>query len=541
MRLRASVVNPGFWFAAALAGAGLLAGCGGGGNGVSYANAQPAVYGGATASPTPSVAPTSESTTITVTTSGGTASLGGISNGTSNILSAVNVTFPALTSAGTASLSLTGAVPASEPTPDARGLPRRFALGSTVTTLAYLTITFAQNDTMTSSPSFTFTLPYNVALQFGSNAYVAVYSAALTSGWNVFSGPAIVGSSNALTFNSTPLASPLAMQANVAYTFAIVTSGTETLLPSPTPSPLGTGGISGTQIDHITGIGATFDSAGDMSESESGNLHTYQVIYKPVPQQPWVLTPSLDTAYTYFGYPTIHMELDATGPSPSPLPTEYQNDKVNLTIGTFPIPAPSTASSSTNDLWEGFDVAFDPSTQIPGVNVILAQWWQGVPFSPPVDLILKANDNYECYVEVRNDSTGGNPSATAYEIDAGSCAPTNSGGAIQWHQFLFHIRFGNQNDGLVEIWHNNMTTPVNQYTGNVGYIPGQCVYINGQSNDGCLGGGATPAPPADAPTPANDSTAYFGPYRPSDAHKIIMYITNVKFAKAQADADPTQP
>jgi hypothetical protein len=547
-RFQTSVRNPALWFIAALAAAGVLAGCGGGGGGSVPAPAGTYAYGGATASPTPSIAPTAQATSFAVTTSGGTAKLGGITNssGTSNLLTSVTVTLPAVNDAGLANVSVTAAAPSPVPAPDAR-LRKILSLGVTPTPFVYVALTFAQDETLGSAPGFTFSFPSTVNLPYGANAYIVMYSSSLPGGWAYASGPVTIGGSP-VTFNVSPMASPLLIPANTTYYFALVSTGTIALAtpsatPVPTPSPVGTGGLSGSQIDHITGLGATFDATGDMTETESGAQHTYDVIYKPVPQQSWVLTPSLSTVYTYFGYPTIHMELDPTGPSPSPLPTEYQNDKVNLTIGVAPIPSPSTAASSADDLWESFDFALDPKTNVPGQNVLLAQWWQGEPFSPPVDLILKANANYECFVDIRNNNTGGNPSAVPIDLDAGSCAPTDAGGNILWHQFRIHIRFGYENDGIVQVWHNNMTTPVINESGiDVGYVPGECVYIEGNVNNGCLSnGGATPAPPDVAPTPSNKMTAYFGPYRPSDPHTIIMYITNVKFAKDEDSADPTTP
>jgi hypothetical protein len=112
-----------------------------------------------------------------------------------------------------------------------------------------------------------------------------------------------------------------------------------------------------------------------------------------------------------------------------------------------------------------------------------------------------------------------------------------------WHQFLIHVRFGYEGDGMVQVWDNNVgsATPLAQYTGDVGYVPGQCVYIEGSASNGCLGNGSTPAPPDAAPTPSNKMTAYFGPYRPSDPNTVIMYITNVKFAADQNSANPSTP
>jgi Polysaccharide lyase len=273
---------------------------------------------------------------------------------------------------------------------------------------------------------------------------------------------------------------------------------------------------------HITGTG-TFDSAGNYYEDG----YEFPVIYKPIPQQSWVLTPWLSPSQTYLGYKALGYQLNATGPSPSPLPTDYENDKVETQLTTFAL--------DTN-VWEGFAVEF-PSTAVPGVNLIVAQFWQGSPFSPPVSLNMMANDNYECEVGIRNNQTGGNPDATINWIDVGECTPSGVNGGT-WHTFLFHIYADSNGNGIVQVWHNVPGTdpPTASYTGNVGYAAGQCVDINGSASQGCQN--ATPAP---APTAASVMTTYIGPYRPSDPNEAKMLFANIKFAYSEASADPTQP
>jgi hypothetical protein len=151
--------------------------------------------------------------------------------------------------------------------------------------------------------------------------------------------------------------------------------------------------------------------------------------------------------------------------------------------------------------------------------------------------VLKANDNYECEVAIRNNQTGGNPSAAVNWLDLGQCEPGGSNGGT-WHTFLIHIYADTGSNGLVQVWKDvtplPSASPTAQYTGPVGYVPGQCVQVNG--DQGC----ENPSP-SPAPTAASKFATYIGPYRPSDDHEVKAFYANVKFAYSEASADPTQP
>jgi hypothetical protein len=276
----------------------------------------------------------------------------------------------------------------------------------------------------------------------------------------------------------------------------------------PVPSP----GLSGSQLDHITGIGASFDSDGDLTEDGK----TYAAVYKGLPRPAWVrepwLSPSqIDPANGYHG---IGFELDATG---TPLaPTDGMNDKANLTLEAF---------ATGVDIWEGFDLELTKFAQ-PNVSLILAQWWQGSPYGPPVSLVEKADGAFACDVLIRNDQTGGNPGAPTLDLPLGTCSGDGS-----WHAFLFHIRAGFAGDGIVEVWKDKMVgPPLASYAGNVGYDPSACVYVNGQASQGCQGGNANA-----------ELTAFYGPYRPLDTVREQLFFANLKFAYDRASADPTAP
>jgi hypothetical protein len=272
---------------------------------------------------------------------------------------------------------------------------------------------------------------------------------------------------------------------------------------------------------HIEGTG-DFDSTGNYYEDG----YEFPVIYKPIPQQSWVITPWLSPSQTYLGYHALGYQLNASGPSPSPLPTDYEDDKAENQLTEFDL--------DTN-FWEGF--AFElPSTQVPGVNVILAQWWQGSPFSPPVSFELQANDNYACGLAIRNNATGGNPDAIPTWAPLGTCTPGSANGGT-WHTLLVHI-YADPTSGEVQAWMDvtpgPSTSPTVQVTGAIGYVPGDCVQVNG--DQGCQN--ATPSP---APTAASKYTTYIGPYRPSDENEVKIFFANIKIATSEASADPTKP
>jgi hypothetical protein len=271
---------------------------------------------------------------------------------------------------------------------------------------------------------------------------------------------------------------------------------------------------------HLTGTGY-FDTTGDYYEDG----YEFPVEYKPYPQQSWVITPWLSPSQTYLGYNALGYQLNPTGPAPSPMPSYYGLDKANNKLTEFDF---------DTDVWEGF--AFElPGTTVPNVNVILAQWWQGSPYSPPVSLILEeGNANYECQVVIRNNKSGGNPGATAAVLDLGSCDPGSPDGGT-WHTFVIHIYADTNSNGEVQAWLDTplKDAPTKQISGiNVGYIPGECVMVDGSS----------PCPsPSPAATAAPKFATYIGPYRPADDETVKVFFANVKFAYSEASADPTQP
>lgn len=265
----------------------------------------------------------------------------------------------------------------------------------------------------------------------------------------------------------------------------------------------------------ISVIYAQITGFNDTVDPTTGNLtdqgKSYAFIHKGTPQPPWVLMPYLDGT-TFNGYPAIALEVQSTG---SPLPTtDDGTDKANITVAKFPV---------TEDRYYGFAMKLgnfgDPTAEI-----MVAQWWQGVPYSPPLSLHIIPGSGFQCELQVRNNNTGGNPNAASIEIPIGVCTPG------VWHTFVIYTRpnyVGQGGTGEVTVWHNNMTTPVADWTGNVGYIPNQDVLVNG---NGAPQGGTASA----------NWTVYFGPYREHQQVNHQTYWANIRFASTKEGANPNQ-
>jgi Polysaccharide lyase len=277
--------------------------------------------------------------------------------------------------------------------------------------------------------------------------------------------------------------------------------------------------------EHITGIGATFDSHGNLSEDGK----TYVAVYKPTDpvsrlppawvHLPWLSPSQIDPATGYHGIGfTVNPSGDATGLD-NPL-----NDKANLLLKIYSI---KSATGGPVDMWEGFKIKFsDQFFAQPNVDLTLAQWWQGLAGSPPVTLVETAKSptaaGFACDVLVRNNQTGGNPSAKVNHIPLGTCKKDGL-----WHPFLIHIRADWSGNGLVEVWLDGL--PKGSYSGNVGYQPGKCVTINGGPT--CLNSEVA------KPT----LSAFYGLYRPRDTVAEQVFYSNIKFAYDRQSADPMTP
>jgi len=184
-----------------------------------------------TSSTTPAVAPTAQATTASAsTTAATTVSLGGVSNGTTNLITSGSAVVPQVNIASSATITLTATAPNGVAVPSARNERGRNLLGVANTPVAYFALTMNNTVTITQSPGFTVVLPSNVSVAAG-NAYLVVSSSAIPNGWQEVAGP--IAAANTMTFQPTAVnPSPFTLTGGVTYTFAIVTTGSVTIQPA---------------------------------------------------------------------------------------------------------------------------------------------------------------------------------------------------------------------------------------------------------------------------------------------------------------------
>lgn len=282
----------------------------------------------------------------------------------------------------------------------------------------------------------------------------------------------------------------------------------------------------------ILGLGDTLVSTGTDSWDwvDQGISHAF--IHKGSPLPSWVLLPYEDGT-TFNGYPAIGLEIQPTG---SPLPaTDDGTDKANITVTTMPL---TDASGNPESRYYGFAMKLG-NFGVPTDEILIAQWWQGTPYSPPLSLhVIPNSQEFACELQVRNNNTGGNPSslnlpggittAANYHIALGDCTPG------VWHTFVFYTRpyyvGEGSGTGEVKVWFDDMTTPVADWTGYIGYNPTQPVAINGDPADGTQA----------TTNPLTHWTVYFGPYRSHQQVNHQTYWANIRFASTFEGANPNQ-
>ena len=261
----------------------------------------------------------------------------------------------------------------------------------------------------------------------------------------------------------------------------------------------------------FTGDAATFDPNGNMTDAH-GNAYAF--VYKGVPRPPWVRLPWSSPSQFYNGHHAIGLEILPTG---SPVPANDDGtDKANLTIAKV---------SLGQDYFLGFAMKlsrrhFDDPT----AEILLQQWWQGSPYSPPVSLHMIPNSGYQCEFQVRNNATGGNPNAQVIHLPLGKCRPG------MWHTFIVRVRthyLGQPGTGQLTVWHHDMIRSVIDWTGDIGYDPSQPVRVNGTGNYQST---ANPNPVL---------VTYYGPYRDHQETDQQAFFSNITLASSQCEADPT--
>jgi hypothetical protein len=251
---------------------------------------------------------------------------------------------------------------------------------------------------------------------------------------------------------------------------------------------------------------ATINPDGSLTEDGVN----YPAVFKPVPQATWVRSPWISPSQMFRGYHAIGMEIDPQNPT-----TSSDVDKVNLTLSSGNDPFALTFGQKR---YTGFALKL-PSTgfQIPTGSLLIAQWWQGAPYVPPVSLHITGDTTNVVSWELWtfNNDTLGNPSSTPIVVGSGTI-PFD-----QWTSIVVMIIPDYTGSGQIKMWQNG--TAVVNWTGKVGYDPSTIPY-NG-------------APPGTS-TPNQNFNVYFGPYRARQNTKQQMFFDEIKFSDTYAEAVP---
>ena len=149
---------------------------------------------------------------------------------------------------------------------------------------------------------------------------------------------------------------------------------------------------------------------------------------------------------------------------------------------------------------------------------MIAQWWQGAAYGPPLRLgITSETSNVVSYkFYVMNDNTLGNPSAKALEIGGGEI-PFDT-----WTTFVvLTIPDFTGRKGEVRVWMNGKKQF--EWKGKLGYDPSGKPYK-----------GAT----KDTLHPNKQFDVFYGPYRARQNRQHQMFFDEIKFGDTYADAAP---
>lgn len=213
-----------------VAAAFIIAACGGGGGGT--ASVTPSTQA-PTATATPTLAPTAQATTAAVNALSSTqVSLGGISSGGSNEVSSSTLTVPATTVSTNAGITFAAAAPGGVAAPAARSATSVRIAGLGITsTLAYITLTFAQSVTLQQGIGLVANLPNAPT----GNWYFLFEdpTGTIATGWTNIAAFTIGGAT--LTASPATLPAPISLKANQPYYFAMATTGANAI-QTPTPT-----------------------------------------------------------------------------------------------------------------------------------------------------------------------------------------------------------------------------------------------------------------------------------------------------------------
>jgi hypothetical protein len=210
----------------------------------------------------------------------------------------------------------------------------------------------------------------------------------------------------------------------------------------------------------------------------------------------------------------------------SGLGTDNGRDKINYTVlkGNDPN-APAFDGRMT---YYKFAVKLDPhefETPTTGKDYLIAQWWQGAPFGPPLSLeILNGSsptDNPQIMFAIRNQKTGANPSAKVIYVEPKTVKELVRG---RWYVFVVGVQFGFSDDAKLKVWIDNDDSPEISWHGNIGYDPSLSA----------LDLGFKTGKVDRQPNPGIE--LYFGPYRDRQASTQVFYFADISYGTSKPRA-----
>lgn len=268
---------------------------------------------------------------------------------------------------------------------------------------------------------------------------------------------------------------------------------------------------------HITADvsnGASIDSEGNLREDGKN----YRVIYKPTPRPEWVRVPWISPSQAYRGTNSMGMEINPTLDY-----TDKGTDKVNHRITSG---SDSFALDFNRAKYTGFAVKLG-KFDAPSKGLLIAQWWQGSPYSPPLLLGIipstNPSDPIRYQFQFRNNETGGNPTSLKPNTIPFHTGVDNTLNRDSWHTFVVYTRMrhaGQPDDGEVRVWHNGVE--VIRWFGKIGYDPSR--------------------PPSDRDANPNSKfDVFYGPYRGQQDERHQLFFDEIRFADTFKEANPDQP
>jgi hypothetical protein len=267
----------------------------------------------------------------------------------------------------------------------------------------------------------------------------------------------------------------------------------------------------GTVFRHITAeTAAPRDAtiASDGSLTEDGV--TYPCIYKPTPQASWVRTPWISPSQAYLGTHSIGVEIVA-----QPTFASGAVDKVEHRIASGD---DSFALTWGIKRYTGFAIELPRAEfEIPTDRLMIAQWWQGAPYGPPVriEITNDTSDVVTWKLWILNNDTLGNPSASPVVVPGGTI-PFDT-----WTTFVVMLIPDYHGTGQIKVWQDG--AQVVEWTGKVGYDPSTTPYAS---------------PPPGTPPPNQAFDVFYGPYRNTQNTRQQMFFDEIKFADTYAAAEP---